>query len=129
MDRKVKTAKKGAAKAIAPRATTGADLIADMRKLIEVIRSGEPIEKHFTVRQMTVKVEPRQYTADDVKAVREKLHASQALFAKFLGVTTQTVSLWEQGRRKPALIACRYMDDIQEFPEIWKKRLTSVKLG
>ncbi len=37
----------------------------------------------------------------DVKAIREKLEASQAEFALMIGVSVATLRNWEQGRRTP----------------------------
>ena len=37
----------------------------------------------------------------DVKAIREKLEASQAEFALMFGVSVATLRNWEQGRRTP----------------------------
>ena len=38
---------------------------------------------------------------DDVKAIRRKLHQSQAEFAQMIGVSVATLRNWEQGRRRP----------------------------
>lgn len=37
----------------------------------------------------------------DVKRVRESLHASQAVFAQYLNVSTKLVQAWEANRRVP----------------------------
>ena len=39
---------------------------------------------------------PRQ-----IKAIRTREHTSQAVFARFLNVTTGLVSQWERGEKKP----------------------------
>ena len=44
---------------------------------------------------------PRPMTAEDIKAVRERLNASQAVFARCLNVSTKLVQAWEAGRRRP----------------------------
>jgi Predicted transcriptional regulator len=36
-----------------------------------------------------------------VKNIRLKLHASQAAFARMIGVSIGTLQNWEQGRRRP----------------------------
>jgi putative transcriptional regulator len=36
-----------------------------------------------------------------VRRIRMKLHASQATFARMIGVSVDTLQNWEQGRRKP----------------------------
>ena len=57
-----------------------------------------------------------------MRAVRMKLKASQALLARFMGVNTQTVSSWEQGRRKVPPMARRYLDDLVDIPALWAAR-------
>ncbi len=108
----------------------GSRMIDAIRKVVEVMDSGEPLEKHFrvhTLKTATLNIPPtHRYTAAEIKAVREKLEASQALLAKFLGVSTHTVSLWEQGKQNAPPIACRYLDDLRDFPELWTSRLTVI---
>ena len=40
-------------------------------------------------------------TADQIKAVRERVGVSQSAFAAMLNVSTRTLQEWEQGRRQP----------------------------
>jgi putative transcriptional regulator len=42
-----------------------------------------------------------EFSPLDIKAIREKLHKSQAEFARMIGVSVSTLQNWEQGRRKP----------------------------
>jgi putative transcriptional regulator len=42
-----------------------------------------------------------EFSPDDLKVLREREHASQAVLALHLGVSAATVSQWERGRRKP----------------------------
>ena len=42
-----------------------------------------------------------EFSPLDINAIREKLHKSQAEFARMLGVSVSTLQNWEQGRRKP----------------------------
>lgn len=95
--------------------------------MLDLVKRGEPLEKGFTVRAIRLNIDVRRYTGADIQAIRKKLNASQALLAVFLGVSERAVAQWEQGERKPPLIVRRYLDDISEFPELWKKRLKSVK--
>lgn len=41
------------------------------------------------------------YTPDQLRALRERFHISQPVFAAYLGVTKTTVANWEQGLKKP----------------------------
>jgi putative transcriptional regulator len=40
-------------------------------------------------------------TGDEIKAVREKCHVSQAVFAKYLNLTADYVSKLERGEKRP----------------------------
>jgi putative transcriptional regulator len=57
-----------------------------------------------------------------VKKTRETLGASQAMFARFLGVKTTTVQSWELGLSTPSDMACRFMDEIRNNPAYWLER-------
>lgn len=41
------------------------------------------------------------FDAQNVRAIREKLHKSQSQFARMIGVSVSTLQNWEQGRRQP----------------------------
>jgi len=105
------------------RTRLGQQLIAGLTEVVEALESGEELGKRFTVR--TVRLDPsvHRYTPEQVKEVRQLLGASQASFARFLGVTRQTVRAWEHGTNAPCDMACRFLEEIQHNPEYWKKRL------
>lgn len=42
-----------------------------------------------------------EYSALDVKAIRERLGLSQSRFAALMGGSSRTLQNWEQGRRAP----------------------------
>ena len=44
---------------------------------------------------------PSPMSAADVRRLRKKLNASQAVFAHYLNVSTQLVQAWEGNRRRP----------------------------
>jgi DNA-binding transcriptional regulator YiaG len=67
-------------------------------------------------------LKPREYGPEQVRAVRRELEASQALLARFMGVNTQTVSSWEQGRRRVPPMSRRYLDDLIDIPMLWATR-------
>lgn len=45
--------------------------------------------------------EVERYDAEHIKALREKEHVSQAVFAAYLNTSPSTVKQWEQGGKKP----------------------------
>lgn len=42
---------------------------------------------------------------DEVKYVREKLHLSQQMLAKELGIAFSTVNRWEKDNREPQIVS------------------------
>lgn len=44
----------------------------------------------------------RDYTADEIKALRLRTRASQAVFAAYLNTSPTTVQKWEQGQKHPS---------------------------
>ncbi len=91
----------------------------------ELLEAGEYLEGLCTIRTRKLELKPREYGPEEVRAVRRKLRASQALLARFMGVNTQTVSYWEQGRRKVTPMARRYLDGLIDFPVLWATRTGS----
>ena len=108
---------------LSPAAT---EILGALTEFRDGVRSGEPIEKIFTVRTVELDLRPREYGAGDVKRIRKQLKLSQDLFARFLGVDVNTLRSWEHGRKKPSPIACRFMDEIGHSPDHWSERLREV---
>jgi putative transcriptional regulator len=52
----------------------------------------------------------------EIRALRQRLHLSQAIFAKLLNVPTNTEISWEKGRRKPTGAALRLLDICRRKP-------------
>ena len=44
----------------------------------------------------------RQFTPEDIRALREREQVSQAVFARYLNVTKDSISQWERGEKQPA---------------------------
>jgi DNA-binding transcriptional regulator YiaG len=89
---------------------------------VDHLRSGAPIEEKYTRRRVVLELQPRTYSARQVKETRKLLNASQALFAQFLGVSATSVRSWEQGVA-PSGMARRFMDEIRRDPQYWRSRL------
>ncbi len=106
--------------------TKGAKIVASLERFRDAIGSGTPIEKLYTVRRLKLDLTPRMFGPDDVKGIRAMMGVSQPLFGQFLGVDVKTVRSWEQGRRMPSSMACRFLEEIQASPHHWRERLDSV---
>ena len=59
-----------------------------------------------------------QIQPDEVRAIREKLKVSQAVFARLLNVPVVTEASWEAGRRNPSGAALRLLQIAKNEPEV-----------
>lgn len=64
----------------------------------------------------------KTYTGQEVAAIRNRQHMSQAQFARFLAVNVKTLQSWEQGARKPSKPAMRLLQ-ICDQPEAFRSLL------
>lgn len=101
----------------------GSSLVARLGRVAAAVESGEDITKRFTCRTVRLQLSPPSYSPKQVKQTRQKLGASQAIFAEFLGVSVSAVQDWEQGLKPPHGAACRLMDEIRRDPAYWIQRL------
>lgn len=101
----------------------GQKIASRLNEFADALESGEDVVAKFTCRKVTLQLEPRSYNPALVKKTRAVLSVSQAIFAKFLGVSVDTVQAWESGVNTPSDIACRFMDEIRSEPQHWRKRL------
>jgi len=104
--------------------------IADrLSRMSETVERTQDVSLAYTCRTVKLNLEPQEYTPDLVRATRNVLSASQAIFAEFLGVSVKTVRDWEQGIEHPNRLACRFMDEIRRNPEYWRQRLDDTVLA
>ena len=93
--------------------SAGARILEAIEEATEILRAEGLESKRLTMRTYNVPSTPRVCQPGDVKRVRELLGASQAVLAGFLGVNVNTVRSWEQGKRLPQPIACRFLSEIE----------------
>jgi DNA-binding transcriptional regulator YiaG len=109
-------------------ASVGGTIAARLRRIAEAVEAGENITERLTRRTVRLRLAPRQYGPNEVKRTRQKLGASQAIFAQFLGVSPSAVQDWEQGLKLPHGAACRLMDEIRRDPPYWIRRLRELSV-
>src|SRR5712671_5229592 len=61
----------------------------------------EHVQGKRSLRTTTLPLPPKSLNGRAVKRVRASLHASQAVFARYLNVSTKLVQAWEANRRTP----------------------------
>jgi len=54
------------------------------------------------------------FTPEEIRAIREKEHLSQPVFARYLNVSKNLVSDWERGVKKPGGPALRLLTVVQK---------------
>jgi putative transcriptional regulator len=103
--------------------SSGSKILAAITEATEVLRTEGLQSKRLTVRTYKIPEAPPVYRPRDVKRVRELLGASQAVLAGFLGVNVNTLRSWEQGKRPPQPIACRFLFEIESDVANWRRRI------
>jgi len=58
-----------------------------------------------------------QVSAEELVALRERLHLSRALFARYLRTNPRTLENWEQGRAKPNAQAVLIIRLVERYPD------------
>jgi DNA-binding transcriptional regulator YiaG len=103
----------------------GADFIADMEKMIATAKAGGLKAVKAKYGTKTTPPEPLELpvlTQRDVVAVRNLLGVSQAVFAKILGVSAQSVRSLELGTKPPTGAVRRLLGEIRDQPDYWRTR-------
>lgn len=57
---------------------------------------------------------PPDLTPDEIKALREKNHVSQPVFARYLNTSQSTVQKWETGAKRPSGPALKLLSLVQK---------------
>ena len=105
--------------------SVAAQIMEGLDEFADSLQKKEPIGDKFTCRVVELDLRPREFNPEMVRRTRKLLHASQGVFARFLGVSVKTVRAWEQGVNTPSDMACRFMDEIRRDPNYWLRRLKS----
>jgi putative transcriptional regulator len=99
------------------------EMVEGLHELCDAIEAGAPLGRMATVRTYQIDLTPPELSPVAIRAIRESLGLSQALFADFLGVGLPTVRSWEQGRRAPSALARRFLGTIRDDPRYWRGKL------
>jgi DNA-binding transcriptional regulator YiaG len=106
--------------------SVGKELVSRLKRFAKALETTKDISMRFTCRTVRLNLRPKPYDAAGVKRTRRKLGASQAIFARFLGVSLSAVRDWEQGLKPPSGAASRIMDEINHDPEYFRRRLVEL---
>src|SRR5579872_1643066 len=105
------------------KSSVGSRIVERLKGFTEALESNHVISERFTCHKVHLDLKPTRYSPELVKRTRKLLGVSQALFARFIGTSPQTIRAWEQGINVPNDMACRFMDEIRQEPAYWLARL------
>lgn len=96
----------------------------------EISEGFDALSKHrtqkATLRTVEVPLNPApEVSADQLRAIRERLKLSRAVFARYLRTNPRTLENWEQGRAKPNAQAALLIYLVDRYPDT-VKRLAAV---
>lgn len=77
------------------------------------------------LRTTVLSAPPKPMGARDVRRLRERLDASQTVFAAYLNVSTKLVQAWEADRRTPEGAALRLLRLAEQAPELLLSETTN----
>ncbi len=82
------------------------------KDLEEGLKEAIDYEKGIGKAKKTILAIPpvKRYTNSEIKRIRNKAGMTQAVFARYLGVSVKTVEAWELGRTHPTGPAYRLID-------------------
>jgi putative transcriptional regulator len=93
------------------------------RNLFKELSEGFQALKDERQGKVTLKQHPMeithspQVTSDELMKLRESLHLSQAVFARYLRINKRTLQNWEQGRAKPNAQAAVLIKMVEKYPD------------
>ena len=92
------------------------NLFAELKQGIDDLSAER--EGKLTLRKVEVEIpDVIQVSAEEIKTVREGVHASQAVMARRLRVNQRTHQNWEQGKAKPNAQAAVLIKLVEKRPE------------
>jgi len=56
----------------------------------------------------------KQYSKEEIKRIRERNNASQAVFASYLNTAPSTIRSWEHGEKKPSGAALKLLNVVEK---------------
>jgi len=75
-------------------------------------------EGKITLKQHTVEKKPAlTITPEELLSLRERLHLSRSVFARYLRTNERTLENWEQGRARPNAQAAVLIRLVEHYPD------------
>jgi putative transcriptional regulator len=92
------------------------DLFDELQEGFKALQSAR--EGKITLRQHVVEKKPApSITPTELMTLREKLHMSRTVFARYLRTNERTLENWEQGRASPNAQAAILIRMVERYPD------------
>ncbi len=92
------------------------NLFNEMKEGFSALQSAR--EGKITLRQHVVEKKPAlSITPEELMELREKLHISRTVFARYLRTNERTLENWEQGRASPNAQATILIRMVERYPD------------
>ena len=80
--------------------------------------AAKPSKGGLDLRKAEMPGRPKPMKPGDIRALRNSMNASQALFARLLNVSSNAVESWEQGIREPRQATLKLLHIAKKNPEV-----------
>lgn len=97
--------------------------MSSFNKIISGLEEAIAYEKG-TLEAKTTKISVRpidRFAPEEIRTIRVEAGYTQAVFAKYMGVSKKTVEAWEAGRNHPEGAACRLLSLTKNDPSFPQK--------
>lgn len=85
----------------------------------------DELEGKRTLRTHEIAIKPApEVSAEELLALREQLHLSRPVFARYLRTNARTLENWEQGRARPNAQAALLIRLVQRYPDTVERLAT-----
>lgn len=102
---------------------TKRNLFAELQEGFEALADAR--EGKRTLRTHEVEARPApEVTAEEITALRERLHLSRPVLARYLRTNPRTLENWEQGRAKPNAQAALLIRLVERYPDTVERLAT-----
>ena len=95
---------------------SGRNLFAEISEGFEALEDARAGTRTLRTHEVELKPAP-DITAGELLALRERLHLSRPVFARYLRTNPRTLENWEQGRARPNAQAALLIRLVEKFPD------------
>lgn len=92
------------------------NLFAEIAEGFDALAEERTGKRTLRTHEVVMKAAPN-IKADELLALRERLHLSRPVFARYLRTNPRTLENWEQGRAKPNAQAALLIRLVERYPD------------